>query len=72
MSLRLVAITTAAAQATPPPQDYVFRFAGKQYAVAPDDPALDLGNEFSMMGWSYFERVRGRRNPYGASSQPLT
>lgn len=41
----------------PPSQDYVLRFAGEQYAVAPDNPALDLGSEFTMMGWFYFEKV---------------
>ncbi|PTB97240.1 hypothetical protein C9994_03755 [Marivirga lumbricoides] len=50
-------VTTVQAQLNPPSQNYVLRFAGEQYAVASDDPTLDLGSEFTMMGWFHFEQV---------------
>lgn len=55
-----------------PTQDYVLRFAGEQYAVAPDDPALDLGSEFTMLGWFYFEKVTSGAILMGRLHNPFT
>ncbi len=40
-----------------PTQDYVLRFGGEHYAIAPDNAAFTLGTEFTMMGWFYFDEI---------------
>lgn len=58
IALTLLLANTAESQVTQhPTQDYVLRFAGEQHAIAPDNAAFNLGAEFTMMGWFYFEEV---------------
>ena len=61
----------AQAQLAPPEQEYVLRFAGEHTAIAPDDPKLDLGDNFTMAGWFYIEKIELGRVLMGRMSKPF-
>ncbi|MFC1555645.1 LamG-like jellyroll fold domain-containing protein [candidate division KSB1 bacterium] len=60
-------------QLTPPAQTYALRFSTARIAYPPDDPALNLDNEFTMETWIYLDEltdgiIMGRGNDLDLSS----